>query len=72
MRDIIGELRSLPVVMSITVDNDYEYITIYLKGNTIRYSTLENINKILIDYDYYLYSVSISSNHEQLQILGLR
>ena len=72
MRDIIGELSSLPPVMSISVDNDYEYITIYLKGNTIRYSTLENINKILIDYDYYLYSVSICSNHEQLQILGLR
>ena len=70
MTDIIEELNKLPQVMNVTLE--YNYIQIILKGSVIRYSVLTDIYKILDKYDYYLYSVSICCNHEQLQILGLR
>ena len=70
MIDIIEELSKMPQVMNVTLE--YNYIQIILKGSVIRYSVLSDIDKILYKYDYYLYSVSICCNHEQLQILGLR
>ena len=70
MTDIIEELKKFPQVDNVITDN--VYISIKLKGNTIRYSVLRSIDNILDKYEYFLYSVSISSNHEQLQILGLR
>lgn len=70
MIDIIEELNKLPQVMNVTLE--YDYIQIILKGSVIRYYVLTDIYKILEKYDYYLYSVSINTNHEQLQILGLR
>ena len=70
MIDIIEELKKFPQVDNVITDD--VYIAIKLKGNTIRYSVLRSIDNILDKYEYFLYSVSISSNHEQLQILGLR
>ena len=70
MTDIIEELKKFPQVDNVITDD--VYIAIKLKGNTIRFSVLRSIDNILDKYEYFLYSVSISSNHEQLQILGLR
>ena len=70
MTDIIEELKKFPQVDNVITDD--VYIAIKLKGNTIRFSVLRSIDNILDKYEYYLYSVSINTNHEQLQILGLR
>jgi hypothetical protein len=70
MTDIIEELKKFPQVDNVITDD--VYIAIKLKGNTIRYSVLRSIDNILDKYEYFLYSVSINTNHEQLQILGLR
>ena len=70
MTDIIEELKKFPQVDNVIIDD--VYIAIKLKGNTIRYSVLRSIDNILDKYEYFLYSVSINTNHEQLQILGLR
>ena len=70
MTNIIEELKKFPQVNNVITDD--VYIAIKLKGNTIRFSVLRSIDNILDKYEYFLYSVSISSNHEQLQILGLR
>ena len=70
MIDIIEELKKFPQVDNVITDD--VYIAIKLKGNTIRYSVLRSIDNILDKYEYFLYSVSINTNHEQLQILGLR
>ena len=70
MIDIIEELKKFPQVDNVITDD--VYIAIKLKGNTVRFSVLRSIDNILDKYEYFLYSVSISSNHEQLQILGLR
>ena len=70
MTDIIEELKKFPQVDNVITDD--VYIAIKLKGNTIRFSVLRSIDNILDKYEYFLYSVSINTNHEQLQILGLR
>ena len=70
MTDIIEELKKFPQVDNVITDD--VYIAIKLKGNTIRYSVLRSIDNILDKYEYFLYSVSINTDHEQLQILGLR
>lgn len=70
MTDIIEELKKFPQVDNVITDD--VYIAIKLKGNTIRYSVLRSIDNILDKYEYFLYSVSINTSHEQLQILGLR
>ena len=70
MTDIIEELKKFPQVDNVITDD--VYIAIKLKGNTIRFYVLRSIDNIFDKYEYFLYSVSISSNHEQLQILGLR
>ena len=70
MTDIIDELKKFPQVDNVITDD--VYIAIKLKGNTIRFSVLRSIDNILDKYEYFLYSVSINTNHEQLQILGLR
>ena len=70
MIDIIEELKKFPQVDNVITDD--VYIAIKLKGNTIRFSVLRSIDNILDKYEYFLYSVSINTNHEQLQILGLR
>ena len=70
MTDIIEELKKFPQVDNV-ITGDL-YIAIKLKGNTIRFSVLRSIDNILDKYEYFLYSVSINTNHEQLQILGLR
>ena len=70
MIDIVEELKKFPQVDNVITDD--VYIAIKLKGNTIRYSVLRSIDNILDKYEYFLYSVSINTNHEQLQILGLR
>ena len=70
MIDIIEELKKFPQVDNVITDD--VYIAIKLKGNTVRFSVLRSIDNILDKYEYFLYSVSINTNHEQLQILGLR
>ena len=70
MIDIVEELKKFPQVDNVITDD--VYIAIKLKGNTIRYSVLRSIDNILDKYEYFLYSVSINANHEQLQILELR
>ena len=70
MTDIIEELKKFPQVDNV-ITHDV-YIAIKLKGNRIRFSVLLSIDNILDKYDYFLYSVSINTNHEQLQIFGLR
>jgi hypothetical protein len=70
MTDIVEELKKFPQVDNVITDD--VYIAIKLKGNTIRFSVLRSIDNILDKYEYFLYSVSINTNHKQLQILGLR
>ena len=70
MTDIVEELKKFPQVDNVITDD--VYIAIKLKGNTIRFSVLRSIDNILDKYEYFLYSVSINTNHEQLQRLGLR
>ena len=70
MTDIVEELKKFPQVDNVITDD--VYIAIKLKGNTIRFFVLRSIDNILDKYEYFLYSVSINTNHEQLQILGLR